>query len=246
MTRILIAATCLAAGLLATTTAALAEDDDPRAAIAEMLPGIQAEDVRETPLPDIYEVTLGAQIVYVSADRRYLLKGDIIDLSTNESLTEARRDELRREQLASVDESSMVTFGPDDAEYTINVFTDIDCTFCRKLHREIDQYTDNSIRVRYLFYPRHGPGSDSWHKADEVWCSADRRAALTRAKSGEELDVEDCGATPVAAHYELGNRLGVRGTPAILLEDGELISGYVPAKELATYLNGHKGKGGAR
>jgi thiol:disulfide interchange protein DsbC len=246
MNRILFATAGLAVGLLATTAAAVAEDEDPRAAIAEMLPGIQADDVRETPLPDIYEVTLGAQIVYVSADRRYLLKGDIIDLSTNESLTEARRDELRREQLASIDESSTVTFGPDDADYTINVFTDIDCTFCRKLHREIDQYADNSIRVRYLFYPRHGPGSESWKKADEVWCSEDRRTALTRAKSGEELDVEACGVTPVASHYELGNRLGVRGTPAILLEDGQLISGYVPAKELAKYLNGHASAGGAR
>jgi thiol:disulfide interchange protein DsbC len=239
----LIAAAALAGGLLVAGSPALAEDD-PRAAIAEMLPGIEVDDVRETPLPNIYEVTLGAQIVYVSGDRRYLLKGDIIDLSTNESLTEARRDELRRAQLANLDESSMVTFGPADAKYTINVFTDVDCTFCRKLHQEIEQYNDKSIRVRYLFYPRHGPGSDGWTKADAVWCSKDQQGAMTRAKRGEKIEAEDCGSTPVASHFELGNRVGVRGTPAILLENGQLISGYVPATELATYLDGHKG--GAR
>jgi thiol:disulfide interchange protein DsbC len=237
----LIAAAVLAGGTLVAGYSAVAEEDDPRAAIAEMLPGIEADDVRETPLPDIYEVTLGAQIVYVTADRRYLLKGDIIDLNTNESLTEARRDELRRTQLASIDESSMVTFGPADSKYTITVFTDVDCTFCRKLHQEIGQFNDNSIRVRYLFYPRHGPGSDGWNKADAVWCSKDQQEAMTRAKRGESIEAEDCGATPVASHYELGNRVGVRGTPAILLENGQLISGYVPAKELAAYLNGHKG-----
>lgn len=230
----------LAVGVLAAATPALAEDD-PRAAIAEMLPGIEADDVREAPLPGLYEVTLGAQIVYVSADRRYLIKGDIIDLSTNESLTEARRDELRLAQLAGLDEASMVSFGSQDAKYTVTVFTDVDCTYCRKLHQEMDQYNDNSIRVRYLFYPRHGPGSDSWSKADAVWCSKDRQAAMTRAKRGEKVEAEDCGTTPVASHFELGNRVGVRGTPAILLEDGQLISGYVPAKELANYLNGHQG-----
>ena len=233
----------LALGLAASITAVAAEDD-PRAAIAEMLPGVTAEDVRETPLPGIYEVTLGAQIVYVSGDRRYLLQGDIIDLRTNESLTEARRDALRVSQLAGVDESSMVSFGPADADHTITVFTDVDCTFCRKLHQEIDQYADQSIRVRYLFYPRHGPGSDSWRKADAIWCSPDHQSAMTRAKRGEKVEAEDCGVTPVASHFELGNRVGVRGTPAIVLENGELVSGYVPAKELAAYLNGNKG--GAR
>ena len=223
------------AGLL--TTAVAVAEDDPRAGIAEMLPGIEAKDVRESPLPGIYEVTLGAQVVYVSADRKYLLKGDIIDLATNESLTEARRDELRRTQLASLDETSMISFGPDDAAHTITVFTDIDCTYCRKLHQEVGQFNEQSIRVNYLFYPRHGPGSESWAKAEAVWCSADQQSAMTRAKRGEQIKVEECGATPVAAHYELGNRVGVRGTPAILLDNGQLISGYVPANELATFLN---------
>ena len=223
------------AGLL--TTAAAVAEDDPRAGIAEMLPGIEAKDVRESPLPGIYEVTLGAQVVYVSADRKYLLKGDIIDLATNESLTEARRDELRRTQLASLDETSMISFGPDDAAHTITVFTDIDCTYCRKLHQEVGQFNEQSIRVNYLFYPRHGPGSESWAKADAVWCSADQQAAMTRAKRGEQVQGEVCGATPVAAHSELGTRGGVRGTPALLLDNGQLISGYVPANELATFLN---------
>jgi len=224
------------AGMVLVST--VAAEDDPRAGIAEMLPGIEAKDVRESPLPGIYEVTLGAQVVYVSGDRRYLFKGDIIDLSTNESLTEARRDELRLTQLAGLDESSMVTFGPADADHTITVFTDVDCTFCRKLHLEVGELNDNSIRVRYLFYPRHGPGSEGWQKADAVWCSADQQAALTKAKLGKPIKGDDCGATPVAAHFEMGNRVGVRGTPAILLDNGRLISGYVPATELVTYLNG--------
>ena len=134
-----------------------------------------------------------------------------------------------------IDESKQITFEPENADYDLIVFTDIDCTYCRKLHREMDQINARDIRVRYVFYPRFGPGSESWAKADAVWCSEDRQSALTRAKNGENVEAEQC-STPVAEHYALGNKIGVRGTPAILMEDGELLPGYVPAAELAQYL----------
>jgi thiol:disulfide interchange protein DsbC len=215
-----------------------AEDvEDPRKAIAEMVPGLTVENVRPSPVAGLYEVEIGAQIVYVSADTRYLFKGDIIDLSNNESLTDRRRNSLRSSQLDAISESEMVVFDSDHAKHTITVFTDVDCTFCRKLHQEVPQLQELGIRVRYLSFPRHGPGSDSWKQAEAVWCSEDRQSALTRAKKGEKIEAEDCGPTPVAAQYELGNKLGVRGTPAIILESGELISGYLPADDLADYLD---------
>ncbi len=226
----------MAAALALTPLLASAQDDaDPREAIAEMIPGLTVEDVTEGPIDGLYEVTMGSQIVYLSDDRRYLIKGDIIDLTSNESVTEKRRSSLRLETLNALDDSQMVVFGPEDATHTITVFTDIDCTYCRKLHREMSALNDLGIRVRYVFYPRYGPGSESWAKADAVWCSDDRQAAMTRAKSGEAVTADGC-PTPVAEHYALGNKLGVRGTPALVMEDGELIGGYVPAAELAGYL----------
>jgi thiol:disulfide interchange protein DsbC len=214
----------------------VAEDSaDPRAEIAGLVPGLTAEDVRPSAIEGLYEVAIGSQIVYVTGDRKYLFKGDIVDLETNKSLTEARRSGLRLNEMGQLQEAQMVIFGPEDAAHTITVFTDIDCTYCRKLHREIDQINARDIRVRYVFYPRFGPGSESWAKADAVWCSEDRQSALTRAKNGEDVEAETC-STPVAEHYALGNKIGVRGTPAILMEDGELLPGYVPAAELAKYL----------
>ena len=214
----------------------MAEDSaDPRAAIAGLVPGLTAKDVRPSAIEGLYEVAIGSQIVYVTGDRKYLFKGDIVDLATNESLTEARRSGLRLDEMGELEDAQMVIFGPKNAAHTITVFTDIDCTYCRKLHREIDQINARDIRVRYVFYPRFGPGSESWAKADAVWCSDDRQSALTRAKNGEIVEAEEC-PTPVAEHYALGNKIGVRGTPAILMEDGELLPGYVPAAELAKYL----------
>jgi len=213
------------------------EGQDPRKAIAEMVPGLTEDNVRLSPVAGLYEVDIGAQIVYVSADTRYLIKGDIIDLSTNESLTDSRRNSLRVNQLDGLSENEMVVFESDKPEHTITVFTDVDCTFCRKLHGEVPKLQELGIRVRYLSFPRYGPGSDAWMQADAIWCSEDRQSALTRAKKGEKIEAQDCGTTPVAAQFQLGSKLGVRGTPAIILESGELISGYLPADELADYLN---------
>ena len=217
--------------------AAVAEEPaDPRVEIAGMVPGLTVEDVRPAAVDGLYEVAIGSQIVYVTTDRRYLFKGELIDLETNESVTEARRSGLRLKEIEGMGEEEMVVFGPADAKHTITVFTDVDCTYCRKLHREMDQINARGIRVRYVFYPRFGPGSESWAKADAVWCSEDRQAALTRAKNGEQVVAANC-PTPTAEHYALGNKVGVRGTPAILIQDGELLPGYVPAAELAAYLD---------
>jgi len=216
--------------------AAAAAVGGPQEDIAGMMPGLTPEDVQESPLPGLYEVAVGSQIVYISADRRYLIKGDIIDLSSNESLTEARRNGLRLAEVAELDESTMVVFEPEEPKHTITVFTDVDCSYCRKLHREMDQLQAAGIRVRYMFFPRYGPGSESWKKADAVWCSEDRQAAMTMAKNGGEVVAKACDDSPVSGHFELGNRIGVRGTPAILTEDGALMPGYIPAPELASYL----------
>lgn len=211
---------------------------DPRAAIARKIPGAKPEELRPSPIPGIYELMRGTDIAYVTADGKYAIAGDLIDLDANDNLSEARRRDARTRLLARIPESEMIVFGPKDSKHTITVFTDIDCGYCRKLHSQIAEYGRAGIRVRYLFYPRSGPNTESWTKAEEVWCSANRNDALTRAKRGEELEVKRCGKTPVAQHYDLGQELDLRGTPALVLGNGELLPGYVPPAMLAQHLRG--------
>src|SRR5690606_17166613 len=112
----------------------------------------------------------------------------------------------------------------------------IDCGYCRQFHREIDQVTAMGVEVRYLFFPRTGPNTESWTKADHVWCAPNHNAALTRAKLGGEVPDASCASTPVQEHYALGQRIGVRGTPAVFNEAGDLIGGYLPPAALARVL----------
>ena len=222
--------------ILALTLAAPAVHADTRADIAKKFPGATAADVQPAPVPGLFELRRGGDIAYVTPDGRYALTGDLYDLSSNRNLTETRRRDLRKEMLAAVPDSQTLVFSPKDPKYTISVFTDIDCGYCRKLHSQIAEYNRLGVRVRYLFYPRTGPDTESWHKAESVWCSADRNDALTRAKRGETVKAKPCSPTPVAKDYRLGEELGVQCTPSIVLANGEMLPGYVPPAMLVDHL----------
>jgi thiol:disulfide interchange protein DsbC len=208
---------------------------DARANIAKQLPGTRPDDVRATPVPGVYELTRGADIAYVTADAKYAFSGDLLNLDNNDNLTEAHRREVRAKLIGAIPESQMLVFGPRDPKYTVTVFTDVDCAYCRQLHSQIGEYNHLGIRVRYLFYPRTGPNTPSWTKAEEVWCSSNRNEALTQAKRGTRVTAKAC-SNPVARHYALGQDFALQGTPAIVLASGELISGYVTPDELAQHL----------
>jgi len=207
---------------------------DPRIALLKLLPaGSKLEDLRPSPIPGIYEFMQGAEVSYLTADGKYFLDGNLYDMATRENLTETQRTHARLAMISAVPESQMVIFGPKNPLYTITVFTDVDCAYCRKLHSEMAELNRLGVRVRYMFYPRTGPNTESWKKAEIVWCSADRNDALTRAKAGAKLDMtKTCGATPVAREYALGQSLGVRGTPAIVTERGDYIAGYMAPRDL--------------
>lgn len=205
------------------------------------LGGANPDSVNPTPVPGLYEIVMGSQIVYLSQDGQFVIQGDLIDLNTRGNLSETRRDGLRAKAVEAVGESNMVVFAPaGQAKHTVTIFTDVDCGYCRKMHSEIAAYNQNGIKIRYLMYTRAGVGSESYDKAVAVWCADDRQNALTRAKRGEDIPHKSCD-NPVKQQFELGMALGVRGTPSIILEHGEMIPGYVPPAQLAQMLEENKG-----
>jgi thiol:disulfide interchange protein DsbC len=233
---------CLCAGAVFAQTVAgpaanaPAGNADPRAAIVKKIDGIKLEDVRMSPINGIYEVTRGSDISYLSGDGRYAILGDMIDLDADANISENRRRGIRARIIETVPEAEMLVFSPKDPKYTITVFTDIDCGYCRRLHSQIAEYNRLGIRVRYLFFPRTGPDTESWHKAEAVWCSSNRNDALTRAKNGEDIKSPKCPSDIIKRDYELGQKLAVDGTPAIFLASGEMLPGYAPPGQLAKYL----------
>ena len=224
---------CLAPFAFAATTSAQ-DGELTKEELAATLPGVQASDIHDSPLPGMYEIVLDSDVVYVSRDGSYLIQGDVFDLQERRNLTEGRRAQARADILASVDPESLIVFSPDseNVRHTVTVFTDIDCGFCRQLHREMDQINALGVEVRYLSYPRTGPETESWFKADKVWCAGDRQTAFTDAILEDMLPELSCDATPVASHFQLGRQVSVLGTPTILTSDGVQLGGYLAPDEL--------------
>jgi thiol:disulfide interchange protein DsbC len=207
--------------------------------LTQLMPGSQPSSVIESALPGIYEVSYGATIFYFNKDATLMFRGDIIDVKNRVNLTEKKRGDARGQLLASMDESQMIVYPANDEKAKVTVFTDIDCPYCVKLHREMKDYNAEGITVRYMSYPRSGLGTPSYHKAVSVWCSDDPNKALTDAKEKRPVASKTCD-DPVAKQYKLGQDLGVQGTPAIFLEDGTSLPGYVPAKRLAAAIQSSK------
>jgi len=200
-----------------------------------MVPGLKDASVSPAPVPGLYEVIVGPDVLYVTQDGRYLIQGSIIDLEARENLTAPRVAQAAATAIERVGEENMVIYEPKEAKHTVTVFTDIDCGYCRKLHSQMDKYLGYGIRIRYLFFPRAGLQSESYRKAVAVWCADDRNEAMTIAKSGQKIEMKEC-ENPVGNHHALGEQMGIRGTPALVLEGGEQLPGYVPPDRLNTYL----------
>jgi thiol:disulfide interchange protein DsbC len=200
--------------------------------LGAVLQDVAVTSVKPGPIPGLYEVMLGPTVLYMTEDGRFAVRGDVFDLQTKTNLTEQKRSQARLSALQNAG-AGAIEFAPESGkpQHVLYVFTDVDCGYCRKMHQQVKQLTDAGIAVRYLAFPRTGLDSESYHKAVTVWCSADRKQALTDAKLGKELPRQECD-NPVAAQYELGQAMGVHGTPAVYTEDGTEIGGYLPAADI--------------
>jgi thiol:disulfide interchange protein DsbC len=223
---------CTAASLLIFMAPAGAAVPEQYEFVTGLFPDVEVTDVRESVLPGFLEMEVGADIFYVTADGKYLMQGDVYDIATKVNITDNAKTGSRIAILEQFDDSKSILFAADDPITTVTVFTDIDCGYCRKLHREIQDYNDLGISVRYLFFPRSGPGTESWAKAESVWCAESPKAALTLAKNNEEIVSAPCDASVVAEHYGVVDELGLRGTPAIITQTGVLLIGYKSPAEL--------------
>lgn len=215
-------------------------------AIRKLNSQIRVDRIGVAPIPGFREAIVGGQTLYVSDDGRYMLQGSLYDLDAKRDMSEASLAKLRRELLKTIPVKDRIVFAPANPKYTVSVFTDVECGFCRKLHSQIADYNREGIEVQYLAFPRMGLGSPDFQKMVNVWCAADRKQALTDAKNGRDVPTRNC-KNPVTMEYDVGQRVGLAGTPLIVAADGTAMPGYMPPKELRAALEklAAEAKGGA-
>ena len=196
-----------------------------------LAPELEIISISKTPIDGLYQVIVGPDVIYMTADGNFVLKGDLFDINQRRNLTESVRADNRVALLGSIQKEDYIEFGGNESKHTLYVFTDIDCGYCRKLHQDVPELNERGISVRYLAYPRAGIGSNAAIEMGYVWCAKDKQAALTRAKSNRSINALECD-NPIAKQYTLGKQIGVRGTPAIYTETGRAIPGYMPPDRL--------------
>jgi thiol:disulfide interchange protein DsbC len=207
-----------------------------RDAILKVNPQVQIDQINASALPGFQEAIISGQVVYVSDDGRYLVQGAAYDIEHKRNLAEDTMSSLRRKLMSSMPLNDRIVFAPPNPKYTVTVFTDVECGYCRKLHSQIADYNRQGIAVQYVAFPRMGLGSEDYRKMVAVWCAADQRRALTDAKNDRPVTYRNC-KNPVAMQYALGQRMGLTGTPMILAPDGTQLGGYVPPEQLRQALD---------
>jgi thiol:disulfide interchange protein DsbC len=236
--RILVSLVCLA-----WMPAALAgEPADPdtlaqlKAILASPAMGLEVESAETSPVPGIYEVKFrDGPRVYATPDGAFFFLGDLYATGPGgfTNLAEQAREADRLAAIEQVDESDMIIFPAEgETRAHVTVFTDTTCFYCQKLHKEVPELNRRGVEVRYLAYPRSGLGSEGFRQLATAWCADDRQQALTTFKNRESMEENVCPGNPVASQYELGQVVGVRGTPAIITETGKMIPGYQAADQL--------------
>jgi thiol:disulfide interchange protein DsbC len=214
-------------------------DERARQALMTLNPKIQIDYIGAAALPGFREAIVGGQVVLVSDDGKYLVQGSVLDIGAQKELTQSSPalSKYRQGLLQSIKTSERIVFAPPNAKYTVSVFTDIECGYCRKLHSEIAEYNRRGIAIEYLAFPRMGLGSPDHKSMISVWCASDRKQALTDAKNGKPVPDRQCKSTPVDMEYHVGQRLGISGTPAIFAADGTQLGGYLPADKMREALD---------
>lgn len=195
-------------------------------------PGVE---VVVTPLENsgLFQVFVGTDVVFMTGDAKFLVMGNVIDMRTRENLTETAKTAMRQKSLAALDVSSMIEFpAKGEVKHRLTVFTDVDCPYCKKFHKEVPKLNEAGISVRYMAFPRSGIDTPSFKKMEAIWCADDKQKAMDEMKNQNKTPTSKACASPIKQHLAEVDKFGLSGTPALIFENGDLVPGYIPAEEI--------------
>jgi thiol:disulfide interchange protein DsbC len=222
--------------LLAASNPAVADFEQVRERLAGLGSDPDSLTIAATPIEGLVQVTMGSEIFFMTSNGQYFIQGRVVNLDTQDDLTELAQRGFRQQALANLDADSLLSYGPEDAAHEVLVFTDTDCGYCRRLHALMDGYANAGIRINYAAYPRAGIGSSTYDDLVSIWCADHPQNAMDLAQTGQALEPKQCEA-PIESHYALGRQLGIGGTPTLVTGNGELIAGYVQPDDLRQRLD---------
>ena len=225
----------LAITLILLTNYALADVSVVVNKLKPFFPEIKAENISPSQLDGYYEVIITdpfIDVMYISTDGKYVIQGAVTDLELMTNISTNRINSIKLNILESINDSDKIVFKAKEEKYVINVFTDVDCPYCAKLHANMRQMNDLGITVKYLASPLEQLHPNAQSAMEKIWCAEDRELAMHNYKSKRYLpDSPDC-INPVSDQLAISKQLGVNGTPSIFFENGTNLPGYLPPNDI--------------
>ncbi|WP_217525611.1 thioredoxin fold domain-containing protein [Vibrio metschnikovii] len=200
--------------------------------------GIDVTAIVASEISGLVEVQTPGGVLYASPDGKHFIAGTLYALKDDGSYVDVlakRQAPINAQKLQQV-ASSTIEFKAPQERYIVSVFTDTTCGYCVRLHSQIKDYNDLGITIRYLAFPRQGVAGPVAEQMAAMWCASDPKQAMHEVKIERKTltpqgNIAQCKQT-IAEHYQLGQELGISGTPAMFLPSGEMIGGYLPAAQL--------------
>jgi len=207
--------------------------EDVQAAFEKQFKGVEVGEVRKTPLPGLFEVQVGMNVLYVDEAVEYVLQGSLIEVETRTDLTKARKQKLSEVPFESLPLARAVKLVRGTGARKMAIFEDPNCPYCKKLHSTLKEMDDLTI-YSFLFPVL---SQDSVTKARDIWCAeAPAQVWQDWMLQDEAPETARCDDNPAKEIIALGHKLQVSGTPAMFFEDGSRLSGAVPRAKLEAQL----------
>ena len=216
--------------------AALADETAIRKNLPERLPNFpKIDEVTKTPIPGIYEVRVGTDVLYADENGDHLIQGALIDTRNKVNLTDARVEKLTAIDFSTLPLKDAVVMKQGNGTRKLAVFVDPNCGYCKRFERDLESVKD--VTIYAFLYPILGP--DSTAKSRDIWCNKDAgktwRAWMLDGVTPPKA-MGSCDAKALERNLALGQKYRVQGTPALVFENGVRKPGALPAAEVEKLL----------
>ena len=204
-----------------------------RIEMAKKFPYSKIISISKTPYFGLYEVAFDDRLVYTDEKMNFLFSGNIFDLHTMKNLTEAREKQLYAIEFDTLPFELAIKNVKGNGKRRLAVFSDPNCTYCKKLEKEMVNLTDATV---YIFVFPVLPGSEEKSKA--IWCSSDRlKTWEDQMLMGiEPKSDKECDTSALASITMRAKKLGINLTPTLIFEDGVIKPGTLTLELLEEHL----------
>ena len=212
--------------------------DEPAEALAarlkEMYPATHVDRVQRSEIPALFEVVMGKNAAYTDTTGRYFVFGHLFDMKEQRDLTADRVEKAARIAFGELPLADAIKTVRGKGERVLAVFSDPDCPYCRRLEAELVKLDNVTL---YTFpYPLEGLHAEAKDKSIAVWCAANRSQAWAELMKSGKAPVSRTCDHPIERNIQLGQRLGIQGTPTLLSADGRTLPGAAPKDRIEQWL----------